>query len=79
MTKIFIGGLSSEISEIDLVGFVSAYASVSTIKVVRDRVTKKCKGYAFLEMENAAEAEKATERIDGLQYKGNILNVKISP
>ncbi|MHA4893761.1 RNA recognition motif domain-containing protein [Pedobacter sp. PWIIR3] len=76
MTKIFVGGLSSEISEIELVGFVSAYASVSTIKVVRDRITKKCKGYAFLEMESKSEADKAIELVDGLQFKGNRLTVK---
>ncbi|MES2829139.1 MAG: RNA-binding protein [Bacteroidota bacterium] len=78
MTKIFVGGLSSEISELDLVSFVSAYASVSTIKIVRDRITKKCKGYAFLEMENESEAEKAISRVDGLQYKGNRLTVKVA-
>ncbi len=78
MSKIFVGGLSSEISELELVGFVSAYASVRTIKVVRDRITKKCKGYAFLEMESETEAEKAIELVDGLQYKGNRLTVKVA-
>ncbi|RZL54421.1 MAG: RNA-binding protein [Pedobacter sp.] len=78
MTKIFIGGLSSETSEIDLVGFVSAYAEVSTIKIVRDRATKKSKGFAFLEMSSRTEAEKAVDRIDGLKYKNRVLTVKIS-
>lgn len=78
MTKIFIGGLSSEISEIDLVGFVSAYAEVSTIKIVRDRATKKSKGFAFLEMSSAVEAEKAVDRIDGLRFRNRVLTVKIS-
>ena len=78
MTKIFIGGISSETSEIDLVGFVSAYAEVSTIKIVRDKATKKSKGFAFLEMSNQKEAEKAVERIDGLKFKNRVLTVKIS-
>ena len=47
MVKIFIGGLPDNIQEMDLAILVSLHGRVETIKVVRDRATGKCKGYAF--------------------------------
>jgi RNA recognition motif-containing protein len=78
MVKIFVGGLRPDVSELDLVMFISLRAQVNTIKVVRDKVTKRCKGYAFLEMANQAEAEKAVSLLNGETYQGQVLNIKIS-
>ena len=78
MRKIFVGGLSPDIAEMDLVIFISNYAEVATIKMVRDKITKKSKGYAFLEMTNPAEAEKAVVALNGRLFKGNKLTVKLS-
>ncbi len=78
MVKIFVGGLRPDVSELDLVMFISLRAQVNTIKVVRDKVTKRCKGYAFLEMANQAEAEKAVSLLNGETYQGQALNIKIS-
>jgi RNA recognition motif-containing protein len=79
MMKVFVGGLPPDVDELELVGFVSTYAEVSTIKVVRDRITKKCKGYAFLQMTSDKMAEKAVSELDGRRYRGNTLTVNISP
>jgi RNA recognition motif-containing protein len=78
MVKIFIGGLPPDISEMDLVIFVSLYAEVVTIKIVRDKVTRESKGYAFLEMKNSVEADKAITDLDGALFKGNNLTVKFA-
>lgn len=78
MVKIFVGGLRPDVSELDLVMYISLYAQVNTIKVVRDKVTKRCKGYAFLEMASQAEAEKAVSMLNGETFSGQVLNIKIS-
>ncbi|ACU05196.1 MULTISPECIES: RNA recognition motif domain-containing protein [Pedobacter] len=78
MVKIFVGGLRPDVSELDLVMFISLRAQVNTIKVVRDKITKRCKGYAFLEMTSQAEAEKAVALLNGEEYQGQVLNIKIS-
>lgn len=78
MVKIFVGGLRPDVSELDLVMFISLRAQVNTIKVVRDKITKRCKGYAFLEMTSPAEAEKAVALLNGEEYQGQVLNIKIS-
>ncbi len=73
MVKIFVGGLKPNVSELDLVMFISLRAQVNTIKVVRDKVTKRCKGYAFLEMANQAEAEKAVALLNGEEFEGQVV------
>lgn len=78
MIKIFVGGLSPEVSEMDLVVFVSIYAEVRTVKLVRDKATAKSKGYAFLEMTNQLEAEKAVAELNDITFRGNTLTVKIA-
>ncbi|MCD0489812.1 RNA-binding protein [Pedobacter sp. MC2016-14] len=78
MRKIFVGGLSSETSEMELVIFISIYARVDTIKIVREKSTQKPKGYAFLEMFNDNEAAKAVAEVNGLTFKGNTLTVKLT-
>ena len=78
MVKIFVGGLRPDVTELDLVMYISLRAQVNTIKVVRDKVTKRCKGYAFLEMTSLAEAEKAVSLLNGEEYQGQVLNIKVA-
>ncbi|SER03815.1 RNA recognition motif domain-containing protein [Pedobacter rhizosphaerae] len=77
MTKLFIGGLSENIQEMDLAIFVSLHGQIETIKVVRDRSTGKCKGYAFLEVNKLADANNIISNLNGETFKGNVVTVKI--
>jgi len=77
MVKIFIGGFPLDITEMELVMLVSPHGTVSTIKIVRDKKTRKCKGYAFLEMTDRAGAEQAIEALDGTAMGDRVLSVTI--
>jgi RNA recognition motif-containing protein len=65
LVKLFVGGLPSDIEEIELVQLLAIYGEVLTVKIVRDRITKKCKGYGFLEMANIEAAENVIKFMDG--------------
>jgi len=78
MTKIFIGGLAENIQEMDLAILVSLHGEIDTIKVVRDRATGKCKGYAFLEIPKLNDAKNIISMLNGESFKGNILTIKIA-
>ncbi|WP_145861322.1 RNA recognition motif domain-containing protein [Pedobacter suwonensis] len=78
MVKIFIGGLPDNIQEMDLAIWVSLHGRVETIKVVRDRTTGKCKGYAFLEIYSLPDAKNIVSTLNGETFKGNVITVKIS-
>ncbi|WP_316802502.1 RNA-binding protein [Pedobacter nototheniae] len=77
MTKLFIGGLPDNIQEMDLAIHVSIHGQIDTIKVVRDRATGRCKGFAFLEIVDLAAANNIIDNLNGETFRGNTITVKI--
>ena len=77
MVKLFISGFPLNSTELEIVQLVGPYATVSTIKIVRDKVTKKCKGYAFLEVTDKKDAEAAIEALSGAAYGDRELTLNI--
>jgi RNA recognition motif-containing protein len=78
MVKLFVSGFPLEITEMELAQLVAPHGDIATIKIVRDRQTKKCKGYAFIEMATLTDAENAVIALDGAQLQDRELTVKIS-
>jgi RNA recognition motif-containing protein len=77
MTKLFIGGFPLDITELALVQLVAPYGDVSTIKIVRDKKTRKCKGYAFIEMAELEGAQNAIEALSGTTFGDRELSLNI--
>ena len=73
MVKLFVGGLPPEVKELDLVQLIAIYGEVQTIKVIRDKLTEKCKGYAFLEMKDYSAAKNVIMSLSGELFKNNTL------
>jgi RNA recognition motif-containing protein len=78
MIKLFVGGFPLDITEMELVMLISPHGDVSTIKIVRDKKTGNCKGYAFVEMADKDGAERAVEALDGTSIGDRVLSVKIT-
>jgi RNA recognition motif-containing protein len=78
MTNVFIANLDWEITSDDLHATFSAFGKVTYAHVVFDRVTKKSKGYGYVEMEVSEEAIVAIEALKGLEVNGRKLDVKIA-
>lgn len=66
-------------TELELVQFVAPYGTVETIKIVRDKKTRKCKGYAFLEMATEADALNAAYELNGTHYQKRLITVNVQP
>ncbi|WP_299590518.1 RNA-binding protein [Mucilaginibacter sp.] len=77
MIKIFVGGFPLDFTELDIAMLVGLHGDISTIKIVRDKKTRICKGYAFVEMLSQEGADRAVEALDGTEVGGRQLNVKI--
>jgi RNA recognition motif-containing protein len=77
MVKLFFGGFPLEFTELDIAMLVGFHGDIITIKIVRDKKTRICKGYAFLEMADQEGAERAVEALDGTKVSGRQINVKI--
>jgi RNA recognition motif-containing protein len=65
MIKLFVGGFPLNMDEMELVKLFSNFTEVATVKIVRDKATGKCKGYAFLETTGQAGADMAINALNG--------------
>ena len=75
MTNIFVGNLSYQTTQEELEALFSAYGAVDRVSVVRDRDTGQPRGFAFVEMANGDEANKAITELNGREMNGRALNV----
>lgn len=76
--KLFVGNLSFKVSEAELSEIFSQYGTVTSCSIPTDRDTGRKRGFAFIEMESAEEAEKAIVALNGRDFAGRPLSVSIS-
>ncbi len=77
MVKLFVGGFPLDISEVDLVKLFIPHGDVATVKIVRDKKTGRCKGYAFIEMKDPEGADRAIDALDYLPMNDRLLTVRL--
>ena len=78
MIKLFVSGFPLDITEIELAKLIAPHGDIATLKIVRDKKTRICKGYAFVEMETQEGAEQACVALNGTPMLDRELTVKIS-
>ncbi len=78
MTNIFIANLDWEITSDDLTATFSSFGVVTYAHVVFDKLTKKSKGFGYVEMETTDGAIAAIEALNGMDINGRKLDVKIA-
>ena len=67
MTNIFVGNLSYQTTEDDLQQQFSVFGTVEWVSIIRDRESGQSRGFGFVEMPNAEEAERAIQNMNGKQ------------
>jgi RNA recognition motif-containing protein len=75
MKKIFVGNFSFSLTEGELRSLFEPFGSVDSVTVVTDRATGRSRGFGFVEMPNAEEAEKAITGLNGKDSGGRQLTV----
>ena len=75
MTNIFVGNLSYETSQEDLEAAFNEFGAVERVNIVRDRDTGQPRGFAFVEMADAQEADQAIAGLNGTNLGGRAINV----
>jgi len=63
--NIFVGNISFKAKENDLSQLFEEYGEVSSIKIIRDNLSGKSKGFGFVEMPNEEEAQNAMKELNG--------------
>lgn len=74
--NIYVGNLNYRVREIDLQKVMEEYGTVTSVKFINDRETKRFRGIAFVEMEDDAAAAKAIAELDGAEFFGRQMVVK---
>ena len=73
--KLYVGNLPYEIGEADLQQLFAAAGTVETVNVMRDMATGRARGFAFVEMSNDDEAQKAIAQFNEHSLGGRNLVV----
>jgi cold-inducible RNA-binding protein len=73
--NIYVGNLDFGTTEDQLRTAFEPYGVVDKVTLVRDRATGQPRGFAFVEMQNDAEGEKAIAALNGSNLGGRNLNV----
>lgn len=73
--RLFVGNLPYSATEADLREYFSAVAPPSSIAVPVDRETGRPRGFAFIEFADAAHAQDAIQRFNGVPFQGRPLSV----
>jgi cold-inducible RNA-binding protein len=75
MKNIFVGNISFSTTEQDIRAVFEAHGAVDRVNIVTDRDSGQPRGFAFVEMPNDAEGNRAIEMVNGMDLGGRSLNV----
>ena len=73
--NIYVGNLSFDATEDDVRQLFTEFGEVSAVNIISDRDSGRPKGFGFVEMPQAEQAQAAMKSLNAKEYKGRPLNV----
>lgn len=73
--RIYVGNLAYAVNEEDLRQAFVPFGQVESVNVITDRESGRSKGFGFVEMPVAAEAQAAIAGLNGKELKGRAVTV----
>ncbi len=77
-TNIYVGNLAFSTDSAALQKIFAEHGEVTSAQVVEDRETQRSRGFGFVEMASADDAQKAISAVDGLSVDGRQLKVNVA-
>jgi len=74
--KIYVGNLSYNVKDDDLMEIFKEYGEISSAKVITDKFTGRSRGFGFVEMPNNAEAQNAIKELNDAELDNR--NIKVN-
>jgi cold-inducible RNA-binding protein len=74
-SKLYVGGLAYATTERNLEVLFSGAGQVDSTHIITDRETGRAKGFGFVEMSTAAEAQQAIDSFNGMEFEGRTITV----
>src|SRR3990172_8681186 len=76
--KLYVGNLAYSTTEEDLRELFAQAGTVASVALIKDRDTGQSKGFAFIEMSNQSEAEKAIQMFNSYTLSNRPLKVNLA-
>jgi len=73
--RLYIGNLSYDAAESDLLELFSGVGTVANVEVISNKHTQRSKGFGFIQMNSISEAKRAVEELHDKEYMGRKLVV----
>jgi RNA recognition motif-containing protein len=72
--NIFVSNISFKVREQSLSELFAQYGEVTSVRIIKDKETRRSKGYGFVEMPNDSEGNAAINALNGTShYERNIV------
>jgi RNA recognition motif-containing protein len=75
MKNLYVGNLPHSTTEAELRNVFEPHGAVEKVSLVTDRETGRSRGFGFVEMTNAEEADKAIAALNGTELGGRSLTI----
>jgi len=76
--KLYVGNLAYSVTDRELRDIFAPIVGVAKAEVVIDKSTARSKGFGFVELIQADDAQTAIEELDGKEVSGRELRVQIA-
>lgn len=76
--KLYVGNLSYSTREDELRSAFEPFGALVSVSVITDRMTGEPRGFGFVEYEQADDARRAIDSINGSEMGGRSLNVSVA-
>lgn len=73
--KLYVGNLSYNMSDTDLMKLFEPFGAVESVQIIMDRDTGRSKGFGFVEMGSDNEAQSAVDALNGQVISGRPITV----
>ena len=73
--KIYVGNMPYGVTEEDLKQSFEAFGQVTSVTIIKDKMSGQSKGFGFVEMGSAEQGQAAISGMNGKELKGRKLNV----
>jgi cold-inducible RNA-binding protein len=74
-SKLYVGNLAYSVTDSDLESLFSQAGTVESVAVVTDKFSGQSRGFGFVELADAAAANKAIQQFNDTELKGRNIRV----
>jgi RNA recognition motif-containing protein len=76
--NMYVSNLSFHTVDSDLMQLFGQYGTVSSAKIITDKVSGRSRGFGFVEMDSENEAQEAMKGLNNKEIEGRSLSVSVA-